>query len=177
MRPNQISFFIAILLLALTLSTINSSQAKPEPKEIVKFSCNTTSDVISKTGVSFDKENSADKAGSLKLTADKPTTFRLFEFGNIDIDNAKLFYKAKMRSKDVDGKAYLEMWCHFPDKGQYFSRGLANPLTGTTEWTSEETPFLLKKGQKPDNIKLNVVIDGKGTVWIDDIQVIAAPNS
>jgi hypothetical protein len=47
-----------------------------------------------------------------------------------------------------------------------------SPLTGTTDWTTAETPFLLKRGENPDNVKLNLVIDGKGTVWIDDIRLM-----
>jgi hypothetical protein len=61
------------------------------------------------------------------------------------------------------------MWCHFPDGGEFFSKGIMNPVSGTTDWTSHETPFFLKKGERPDLIKLNVVIDGSGTVWIKDI--------
>jgi hypothetical protein len=86
-----------------------------------------------------------------------------------------LIYQAKVRTENVVGKVYLELWCNFPGKGVFFSRGLHTPLTGTTNWTSEETPFLLKKGDNPDNIKLNLVIDGKGTAWIDDIRLIKVP--
>ena len=32
--------------------------------------------------------------------------------------------------------------------------------------------FFLKEGENPDNIKLNLVINGKGTVWIDDIRLV-----
>jgi hypothetical protein len=39
----------------------------------------------------------------------------------------------------------------------------------------EETPFFLKKGENPDNVKLNLVINGKGTAWIDDIRVLKGP--
>jgi hypothetical protein len=49
------------------------------------------------------------------------------------------------------------------------------PLTGTTNWTTEETPFFLKKGENPDIVKLNLVINGKGTAWIDDIRLLKAP--
>lgn len=43
------------------------------------------------------------------------------------------------------------------------------------KWTTVETPFFLQKGQNPDNIKLNLVVNGKGTVWIDDIKLIKGP--
>ena len=64
---------------------------------------------------------------------------------------------------------------HFGDKGEFFSRGLQSPLSGTTDWSTGETPFFLKKGENPDNVKLNLVIDGKGTVWIDDIHLFKGP--
>jgi hypothetical protein len=67
------------------------------------------------------------------------------------------------------------MWSRFPGKGEFFSRGLETPLTGTTTWTSEETPFFLKKGENPDNVKLNLVINGKGMAWIDDIRLLKSP--
>jgi hypothetical protein len=109
------------------------------------------------------------------MTSTKPTVIRLFETGDIDVENARLIYQARVRTEDVEGKVYLEMWCHFPGKGDFFSRGLQTPLTGTTEWTTEETPFFLKKGENPDNVKLNLVIKGKGTAWIDDIRLLKAP--
>jgi len=45
-------------------------------------------------------------------------------------------------------------------------------LTGTTDWTTEETPFFLQKGENPSSVKLNLVINGKATVWIDDIRLL-----
>jgi hypothetical protein len=100
---------------------------------------------------------------------------RLYETGDIDIENARLIYRAKLRTEGVEGQVYIEMWCHFPGKGEFFSRALQSPLSGSNEWTSQETPFYLKKGENPDNIKINVVVNGKGTVWIDDIHLVKAP--
>jgi len=50
-----------------------------------------------------------------------------------------------------------------------------SPITGTTEWSSETTPFFLQKGENPDNVKLNMVVNGTGTVWVDDIKVAKGP--
>jgi hypothetical protein len=52
---------------------------------------------------------------------------------------------------------------------------LATPLSDTTDWTTQQTPFFLQKGDNPDNVKLNLVINGKGMAWIDDIQVMQGP--
>jgi hypothetical protein len=38
-----------------------------------------------------------------------------------------------------------------------------------------QTPFFLKKGEKPERVKLNLVITGKGTAWIDGIRLIKGP--
>jgi hypothetical protein len=34
---------------------------------------------------------------------------------------------------------------------------------------------MFQKGQKPDKVVLNLVINGTGTVWIDDIVLSKAP--
>jgi hypothetical protein len=64
------------------------------------------------------------------------------------------------------------MWCQFSGKGEFFSRDLSSPLTGTTDWSSEETRFFLKKRENPDNVKINLVVEGVGTVWIDDVHLL-----
>jgi hypothetical protein len=56
-----------------------------------------------------------------------------------------------------------------------FSRDLQSPLSGSNEWSTEETLFFLQAGQRPDNVKLKLVVDGQGTVWIDDIRLTSGP--
>jgi hypothetical protein len=131
--------------------------------------------VISKSNAFFDKQISSDGNGSIRITANKPATILLYETGDIDAEDDRLTYRAKVRTEGVEGKAYLEMWCQFSGKGEYFSRDLGSPLTGTNEWSTEETPFFLKQGENPDNVKLNIVIDGKGMVWVDDIHLLKGP--
>jgi hypothetical protein len=67
------------------------------------------------------------------------------------------------------------MWVSVPGRGEFFSRGLTSPLTGTTDWATAETPFLLREGEDPDNVRLNVVVDGAGTVWVDDVWLLKGP--
>ena len=165
--------FCVCMVLVFTFSAC--TQSSKQVTEIKRFPLDNLEGIITRSGVQIDKQISNDGNGSLRITAIGPTVVRLFEVGNIDAENARLVYQAKDRTKGVEGKVYLEMWCHFPGKGEFFSRGLQTPLTGTTVWTSEETPFFLKKGENPDNIKLNLVIDGKGTAWIDDIRLMKGP--
>lgn len=158
---------IAVCALSTAVGAVFASDASP----IKSFDCSSMSDVITKSGVTVDQHGGADSKGALKLVCDKDTVFRLFEVATPDVENARLVYKAKIKTKDVSGKAYLEMWCHVPDKGEFFSRGLDQPLSGTNGWTTAEIPFLLKAGQKADRVKLNFVINGSGTAWIDDVEL------
>ena len=173
-----LSMALAIPILVPVLAYRLAAVAPPEALEVTelkRFSLDNTEGLITKTDVQIDKQISSDGNGSLRIDAAKPTTIRLFETGDIDIENARLIYQAHLRTENVEGQVYLEMWCHFDGVGDAFSRGLATPLTGTTDWTTEETPFFLKKGENPDNVKLNLVINGKGTVWIDDIRLLKGP--
>ena len=46
-------------------------------------------------------------------------------------------------------------------RGEFFSRGLAQPLQGSSEWATYEIPFLLNEhGVRADLAKLNVAFDG-----------------
>lgn len=166
-------FFCLSLIMIFSVSAC--SKSSQEVVELKRFPVNSLEGIITQTGVEFDKEISSDGKGSLRITATEPTVARLFEIADIDIENARLIYQAKVRTKDIQGQVFLEMWCHFPGKGEFFSRSLQSPLSGSTEWTSIETPFFFKKGEKPDLIKLNLVVNGKGTAWIDDIRLIKGP--
>jgi hypothetical protein len=143
--------------------------------ELRRFPLDNLEGVLTQSGVELDMATSSDGGGSLKITAAEPTTLRLFETGDLDVENARLIYQAKLRTEGVEGQVYLEMWCSFSGKGEFFSRGLQSPLTGTTDWASVETPFFLKAGENPDNVKLNLVINGKGTAWIDDVRLRSGP--
>jgi len=157
------------------ISNLESIRKEIAITELKSFPLDSTEGVITQSGVAIDKQISSDGNGSLRIEATEPTTVRLFETGDIDIENARLIYQARLRTEDVEGQVYLEMWCHIAGIGDSFSRGLLTPLTGTTEWTTEEIPFFLQKGENPDNVKLNLGTTGKGTVWIDDIRLLKGP--
>lgn len=146
--------------------------ARAEVVTLKSYAMDTMDGLVSRDGVSLDKDVSSDGKGSIKIIAKKPVTVKLFETGALDVDNARIVYQARLRTQDVKGKVYLEMWANFLDKGEFFSRGLQATLSGTNEWSTVQTPFMLQKGQKPDNVKLNLVIDGTGTVWIDDVKLL-----
>ena len=162
---------IALILLC----ALACSEPAAPVAELAHYPLSSLDGVISRDGIELDTRVTSDGNGALRIRTDGPRTLRLFETGDLDVENARLSYQARLRSENLDGKAYLEMWCHFPGQGEYFSRALEMPLSGTVEWSTQETPFFLQAGQNPDNVRLNLVIEGRGTVWIDDIRLLQGP--
>jgi len=115
-------------------------------------------------------------AGGWMVEAGEPVVVRLFEVRDPEAEQYLLTYRAALRSEGLEGRAFLEMWCRLPGRGEFFSKGLNQLLKGTTGWSSYEINFRLKKGQQPDLIKLNLAIEGRGKVWIKDIELLKTPR-
>lgn len=123
--------------------------------------------------ISSDSAVKTEGNGSVKIETVWPTTVCLGEVAGLDVEDAKLVFKAKVRS-DLEGSAFLEMWVQVGD-GQYFSKGMNDPVKAKSDWKSVQTPFMFQKGQRPEKVTLNLVINGKGTIWIDDIVLSKEP--
>jgi serine/threonine protein kinase len=109
--------------------------------------------------------------GGWKLTANETRSFRLFEHPLPNMQPGPIFYRAKLKTENVQGRAYLEMWVRVPGMGEFFSKGFHIALSGDNGWAEYEIPFLLRKGEQPDLVKLNVTVEGSGSVWIKDVEL------
>jgi hypothetical protein len=168
--------FLLALVVGLATGACTSGPApKTATVELKHFPLDNLEGVRAITGVSLDPKISADGKGSLRVETQEPVTVPLFEVTDVGVENATLIYQASLQSENLDGKAFLEMWVRIPGKGEFFSRGLDRPITGTMSWMTVATPFFLQAGQKPDLIRLNLVIQGKGRVWIDDVHLMRGP--
>jgi hypothetical protein len=110
-----------------------------------------------------------------RIDSEENQTIRLFEVQNPGVEQCMVTYRAKMKTDNLKGRAFLEMWCRLPGRGEFFSKGFHHAVKGTTQWASYEIPFYLKKGQKPDLIKLNLEVEGAGNIWIKDIELLQTP--
>jgi hypothetical protein len=156
----------------LILIIISCSKTSDDGTELIHFPLDNLNGVITQSGVEFDSVISSDGNGSLKITTEAPTVVQLYETGNLDVEDATITYSAEVKTENVQGQVYLEMWCVFGESGEYFSRGLDRSIAGSNDWTTLETDFFLKAGENPDNIRLNIVVAGTGTVWIDDVRLV-----
>ena len=164
---------ISILLSAGYL--IGCSKSEVERENIKRVALNSAAEIIAGHLCDFDNTVSFDGEGSLRVQASDSMVLPVANITGLGIDNAVLIYQAHVKTRDLRGKAYVEMWCQFEGQGEFFSRDLSTPLTGTMDWSTEETPFFLKPGQRPDAIRLNLVVTGPGTVWIDDVNLLKMP--
>jgi hypothetical protein len=160
---------IWVLTLVVLLSLVNPALAE----ELKRISLDDASGIGLQ--IQSDSTVKAEGKASIKITTKWPTTVCLGEVPNPDIENAMLVYKAKVKS-DLQGQgtAFLEMWAHVGG-GQYFSRGMNDTVQGKSDWKVIQTPFMFQKGQKPTKVTLNIVINGPGTVWVDDIVLSKEP--
>lgn len=166
--PHHLSVFAGLILATVVICTAQVT-------EIQRFPLDNLTNLVTRSGVEIDKQDSSDGHGSLRINSGGKSTVRLFEVENPGVENARLIYQARIKTRELQGKAYLEMWCRFPGKGEFFSRALNQTYSGSTKWSTTETPFFLQKGQKPDLVRLNLVVEGAGTVWLDDIRLLKAP--
>lgn len=111
---------------------------------------------------------SVDADGALRVAVEGPGSLRLFRVGNPPggggdpMEDCTVLYRAQLATRGLEGEAYLELLCHFPGRGTYFSRDLGHKLGGDADWTDVTTPFFLEHGQRPAWFDLNLVIEGGG---------------
>jgi hypothetical protein len=86
--------------------------------------------------------------------------------------------RGQVRTEGVEGQGFLEMWSHFPGDGQFFSRTLGSEgpmrhLEGSCDWRPFLLPFQNKPdGPPPERLVVNVVLPGKGKVWIGPLTLV-----
>ncbi len=114
--------------------------------------------------------------GSWKLEVPKDRSVPFFQMQLPEgTDSCRLTYRMRVKTEIESGDCYLEMWCRVRGAGRFFSKGLHDKLSGKTDWSEHEIPFLLKKSQVADQLDLNLCGNGEGIVWVDRIEVLKTP--
>ena len=160
----------AFLLCALSVA-IALPAAAQDASTLWQSALDTREDVA--TSLSIDRTVKAEGEASIRVTTSWPSVINLGRVSGIAVDAAVLDYRAAVRCQDLEGAAYLEMWVSLSADGSYFSRGLDNPCQGDTGWQQLSTLFRLEEGQVATDVALNIAIRGVGSVWIDDLRLVA----
>ncbi len=105
------------------------------------------------------------------------TTITVLIIPDPKITKPRYAIRGQVRYEAVEGKAYLEMWNHFPADERYFTRTLAasgpmQHLEGSSDWRPFVLPFLIESPKGPQKLVLNVVLPGKGKVWLGPLSLV-----
>jgi uncharacterized protein (TIGR03067 family) len=133
------------------------------------------------------RDGIAEDEGGWKIDARRERFVRLYEV-QPPVEDCLIYYRAKIKTSNLRGSAYLVMWARMPQGGEYFSEGVTRATRGTTDWKSVEIPFVLQKDERPDMLKLGLQIESNGPVdpqapqsdlpenlWIKDIEIRQMP--
>lgn len=152
-----------------------------EDEKVIELPIRDTSEIITKSGVEIDNDIWAEGNESLLVNTQVPIVVELFELDQEDFGESRLTYKAQMRSEDLvatgdaRGISYLEMIATFPDGEELVSRGPRVPISGTTDWRTANTVLYIDRADSPKSVKLNLVVEGQGKAWLDDVRLELIP--
>lgn len=111
----------------------------------------------------------------LEVTSDQAATVHLFEVPVTGLEQCAIAWRFRISTTRLASRVYAEMWCRIPGMGEFFSRALNQKLHGENDSVTVELPFYLKKGQRPDLLKLNIVFEGPGSVRLEEMEILATP--
>ncbi len=120
----------------------------------------------------------AEESLQLENAAPAPMTAQILVIDQPGVTLPVYALHGRLRCQDVEGIGYLEMWNHFPDGSAYFSRTMAQigPMagfSGTTGWRPVALPFSAAgTAKRPSKLVINVVLPGKGKVWIGSLKLV-----
>lgn len=127
-------------------------------------------------GLSADATLSADGRASIRVDADRARVVRLVEFTPPPgLENRLLVARARMRPVLRNGRAYLQMWVRVPGRDEQPGRDLKLAYARTRDFADAGAQVRLEKGMAPDRVRIDLVIEGIGKVWLDDLRLLAEP--
>ncbi len=93
------------------------------------------------------------------------------------VTSSRYALRGQVRSEQMEGTGYLEMWSFLTGGGRYFSRTLAGSgplasLTGTSAWRPFLLPFDANEQGRPERLIVNVVFAGRGTVFLSPLELV-----
>jgi hypothetical protein len=146
------------------------------PIEIAHYPLNADA-VPSGADAVFDRDVSQDGGGSLRVvTGEDGGRLRLYRIDDVGPVDGALLYTGFLKSQDLQGMAYFELWCHPADGNPAFVRGVARRVEKSSDWKPQELSFSQPETcTDPVSVELNVVIQGAGTVWIDNLRLWDVP--
>jgi hypothetical protein len=132
-----------------------------------------------KTVVALDPKVTSDGNGSIRIRAEQGAQITVADQGGFSVSYGNTFWcTIKVKGAGIQQRAYLEMWCEFGGTSRAFSKGLGQILQGDTEWKEVRLPMMINATGDLTLTRalVNVVVEGSGTVWVDQIRFSSEPG-
>lgn len=123
------------------------------------------------------------EALKIENTESTPKTIQILVLDDPGVSAIRYALAGKIRYDDVEDISYLETWNHFSNGDACFTRSLADSgplgnIRGSSGWRKFSLPFhSLREVGAPTKIVLNVVLTGRGTVYLSPIRVVQYGNA
>jgi hypothetical protein len=111
----------------------------------------------------------------LEITPGKEAATTLIEDRDPKAPSHLYVLNGKIKYENVEPAGYVEMWSHFAGGDKFFTRTLGDEigpmqkLAGTHNWRDIALPFHSKPGMLPEKLVVNVVLPGKGKVFLTEL--------
>lgn len=167
-------FVIALLLLG---GTLVAAETPAEPLLTINWDPLKKESPVTRGEVVPGDNGQPDRLRITKKT-EGDEVFLLRQIEAPPIKTSSYAIRGIVRYENVAGAGFLEMWNHFPDEGEYFSRtldisGPMGKITGSSPDRRFILPFhTLGKSAAPDKLTVNLVLRGPGTVEIGPLELI-----
>lgn len=173
MNTRKKASLVAALIVCALFSACKKRVPDP-PSQIDARACDGLKGVLNPERLASDEQVFCEGQGSLRMTAEMPTTYRLYEIPYPPAENADLLLKAKVRGQDLAGGVSLQMVVTFPSGGEVPVQGAS---ISPTDWQEAEVTAAIPPGQKASKVGVNLLVDAMGgTVWVDDIRLVKVPK-
>lgn len=153
--------------------SIDANKNMPSGQEInVTVPIRTTLD----TGVS------ADGKGALKIASYTPgkKVVPMYVVKSVNTgERRRLAYRALVSTGDIRGQAYLQLAVKLAgEETPAISENRVQAIRSATspQWVQLETAYFIPPGKTVEEARLNFVLDGLGTAWIDDLKLYKTPT-
>ena len=119
-----------------------------------------------------------DESLMIENKSGEPVTVQLLAIDKPGITLPVYALRGRIRYEAVESISYVEMWSYFPGGGAYFSRTLGESgpmgsLRGTSDWRELSLPFSAAgTPQRPSRLVINLVLPGKGRVWLGPLTLL-----
>ncbi len=153
------------------------SQKHLELVEIDRNTIENEDDIKNIDNAVFDDKNSSDGNGSLMLKVENSTKITLLHKNDIDTKECSLVILMMFRTSDIDAKdnLFLELSTVQLSGLNTTTRSVRKLIEFSPEWAETSITLVPEPEYYPDNFTLQLISNGTGTIWIDDIVVTKSP--